>query len=446
MVGLLGNEASRPEGFDGPGSRGSASLPVTSSKVLGRGLMALVAILVLLVAAAFVSGADSGDEYVTLLRDDFDTEDPHWDWFLHGTPAGRTINLRDGILFLNITDKNTEDQITVAALDDCLGGRGDQWLYVGVEVRLRCSDDNKDIGGGARVWYLGDEFPQWGENSLGFDSHSPESDPPFEGLHTVVVVNGSRRMSEAVTGVDTHDWHTYTILWEQDNTTFLVDQEVIASTDIAPTVPMAIVILVENKRVGTQIGGNPLPAGYGNFEWVPINMAHNVSIQIDYVRVLVGAERFHEMDLEISGLFPRALQLIEDLGQRGEDTTQLEAMYAEAQDNWQKDHYFYNEAKEPLERIVGALEHFDQIAEMFTTCAKLIEEAKQEGVADRTIRMMEGYYAQAESKWQEYDTENTKTYLQKILDMPEPALLPILSILGLILLPALLGKHEELAN
>ena len=105
-------------------------------------------------------------------------------------------------------------------------------------------------------------------------------------------------------------------------------------------------------------------------------------------------------------------------------------------DSWEKDHYIYLEAKNPLEKIILALANLDQTNEMFSSCATLIEKAKQEGAADRTIRMMEAYYTQAESAWQEYDYENTALGLQKIM-APEPALMPFLSILGLILPPAL---------
>jgi len=38
---------------------------------------------------------------------------------------------------------------------------------------------------------------------------------------------------------------------------------------------------------------------------------------------------------------------------------------------------------------------------MFSTSMEAIEKARQEGVAERTTRMMEGYYTEAEKRWQE---------------------------------------------
>jgi protein tyrosine/serine phosphatase len=139
-------------------------------------------------------------------------------------------------------------------------------------------------------------------------------------------------------------------------------------------------------------------------------------------------------------LLPHAHQLIEDLGQRDEDTTQLEAIYAEAQDNWQEDHYFYDEAKPRLEKIIGAVEHFDEIKAIFAQASECIETLKEKGDT-RNENICRAYYSNAESTWEECDYQATQSTLNNIITKcPEPT---FLTILGLILLPALLRCNRS---
>ena len=87
---------------------------------------------------------------------------------------------------------------------------------------------------------------------------------------------------------------------------------------------------------------------------------------------------------------------------------------------------------------MGAIEHWDEISGMFVNASRHIEAAAQAGTDTET---MERNYGHAEKTWSKLDHGVTKWYLQRILDTREPALLPILSILGLILLPTHLRRR-----
>ncbi len=86
----------------------------------------------------------SDDTDHIIFSEGFDSQDPHWFWYwrlLNGTE--RSLNLRDGLLFLNLTEEvDREDKLVKVWVDDCGEDRGNRWLYISVEIRLRCSDDN----------------------------------------------------------------------------------------------------------------------------------------------------------------------------------------------------------------------------------------------------------------------------------------------------------------
>jgi hypothetical protein len=382
--------------------------------------------------------------HVTLFLEDFDVRDLSWSWWIHNTGSG---TVRNGYAFLNITDKSVKEQPSRAGVSQLkwsqLHYRGiptkptplpdaEGWLYVSMEVRLRCSDDNKlqsDVGGGLRFWGLVEDLAN-PDNYLLFNSWSREAGPESAGFSAKSVVNDNTALREPITGIDMTEWHIYTITWEPDYATFLVDGQLVSTTNTTPNVPMYFDIYLENL----------LPKGR-------MDMEHNVSVQVDYVRLFTIGERYQDWSEDISGLFSTAEEMINEAEKKGINTTTLKKDYYDnAKDIWREDYHNHFGAKTYLEKIITTLEvvleHWDEIMDMFSQANATIEEA-QLGADTRTINMMKGYYSQAERKWKEYDTENTKTYLQKILDMPEPALL---SILGLILLPALLRKHAGLTN
>ena len=383
----------------------------------------------LLFCPLLVMGADSDE--VTLFREDFDTKDPYWFWWVSGTGSG---TVRDGYAFLNITDESVMESSSRAGISPVDYDRiptkptplpdAERWLYVSVETRLRWSDDNKlesDAGGGLRAWGLAEEFV-WPLNKLMFISWSPEAGPESAGFEIASNVNDSSTLREPITGIDMTEWHTYTITWEEGNAAFLVDGEVVGTTDTTPTASMNFDIYLENL----------LPEGR-------MDMEHNVSVQVDYIRLFTSEGRYRDWSEEISGLFSTAEEMIDEAEKNCMNTTNLKKDYYEnAKDVWREGYYNYFGAKAYLEEIIALAGLWDELFEMFTTCAARIEQARQDGAADRTIMMMEGYYTQAESKWKAYDHVYAQMYLEKILAMPEPT---VALVLGLIFLPALLRRR-----
>jgi hypothetical protein len=212
---------------------------------------------------------------------------------------------------------------------------------------------------------------------------------------------------EPLVGIDMTQWHTYTILWEEDNSTFLVDGRVIKTLSSSPTEPLFGDIYLRNLFRGEDTGGEET--------WGYLDLAANISIQVDYFRLFATSERYQTWEEEIS----RAGELIAQAKARGIDTTELEEHYEEVNGVWQQGYCNYNLAKPHLELIIPYLERFDEMTRMFSACRALIQESGQEGVEKRTLTIMEGYYAQAEKNWGEYDQELAETNLQKILDMAE---------------------------
>jgi hypothetical protein len=205
---------------------------------------------------------------------------------------------------------------------------------------------------------------------------------------------------EPLTGIDMTDWHNYTILWEEDNSTFLVDGQVTKTLNNSPKVPLFGDVYLWNMY-------------NGEFSWGYLDVGENVSIQVDYVHLFATKERFQSWENEII----RAYELINQAISQGINVTVLEGYYEEVNEVWQEGYYNYNLAMPHLELIIPYLENYDEIIEMFADCAELIEKARQEGVENRTILMMEGYYAEAKKNWGEYNQELAEHNLQKIIDM-----------------------------
>ena len=237
---------------------------------------------------------------------------------------------------------------------------------------------------------------------------------------------------------DMREWHTYGIIWEEDGVAFLVDGDVVASTDAAPSEPHRVAIFFETMRFGAE----------GDYWTGDLRMSQVMGlkqdgwIQVDYVRLFATEERFDGWSEEISQLLSRTDGLVEEVKKKGTNTTQLEAEYAKARDLWREDHYNYLRARESLSELADhmklSLQHWDEVCAMFSHASQLIEEATLKGM---DTKRMESDYVAAEGLWAECDSEIAKWYLQRILDkepeIPEPALL---SILSLVLLPAFLRR------
>jgi hypothetical protein len=354
-------------------------------------------------------GTGSDDGYVTLYRHDFDVQDSYWYWDLEGDTVSGTI--RDGYAFLNMTDETTSNASgRVIGWDnhptkgrDPVEGEG-QWLYASMEVRLRCSDNNQlegEEGGGLRAWGLVN-YQAFPRQCILFLSLSPGSIPEIVGFWAETKVDNRVVSRQSLKGIDMTEWHVYTALWEEGNSTLLVDGEVVGTVKESPSVPMFGDVFLQNLYEG------------GDHSWY-LDVVGNVSIQVDYVRLFATKERFSAWSEEVS----RAEELLDEAVGKGIDTADLADYMNQVRDVWREGYYNHCLAKPYLEMIIPYLEHFDEVSEMFSSCAALIEESRQKGLADRTIKMMEGHYAQAEVYWGEYNYEDTELNLRKIVTLAD---------------------------
>jgi hypothetical protein len=231
---------------------------------------------------------------------------------------------------------------------------------------------------------------------------------------------------EQIEGIDLTEWHTYTILWEPEAATFLIDNLVVAEIDEAPHMPMGIYL-----SWWTGLNLTPPCRKVGQEE-----ACTDEYVQIDYIRVFTHTEWQEELSQKMLALFSQVDARMSEAEDGGKDVSRLRDDYTSLEEIWEKESYSsYGRIKEALEGILTVLEAWDEVVEMFYQANATIQEAEQLGADARPITIMKGYYSQAEIKWKEQDIESTEIYLQKILDMPEPLSLYLISLLGLISLP-----------
>ena len=211
----------------------------------------------------------------TILRDDFDDPEFYSLWE-KGEAGTGTVTFRDGYAFLNTTNRTGGEEDADAKTGVTLWHKNRHpYRYAGVEIRLRCSDDNRiesGIGGGWRLWGFWDLHAT---QALYFSCASPESPPDKVGLQAHSTVGNIEKLWEPITGIDIREWHTYTILWAPSNATFLVDGEVVATTDQAPLYNMDVAVANFHKVLALDSSSSSSC----------MNVPYNQSIQIDYIHV-----------------------------------------------------------------------------------------------------------------------------------------------------------------
>lgn len=115
------------------------------------------------------------------------------------------------------------------------------------------------------------------------------------------------------------------------------------------------------------------------------------------------------MDAEISPLLSQVQNLIQNIAERGGDTTQINAKYAKAQDCWRENHYVNLSAKPLLaslnESLVEALAHWDEITKMFSKANATIDTLRQEG-RNRELLMSNADYTKVVDAWAESQNED----------------------------------------
>jgi hypothetical protein len=97
------------------------------------------------------------------------------------------------------------------------------------------------------------------------------------------MVGGETVLREPVTGIDMREWHTYTIIWDKNNATFLIDGEVITTTNRTPSSSQRLVILANSGRWSKDGPYGMLIGGFGYVNW--IDLKYDEQIQVDKVRV-----------------------------------------------------------------------------------------------------------------------------------------------------------------
>ena len=410
-------------------------------------LMAVVPLLVLLFAPVAAWGE------VTLFLEDFDDPElAHWS-DQGGSRTGpvsmdyASCSVHDGYGFLNLSG-------TDPAEIDGTGGEfkiysTEYYLYAGLEMRMRLSSDNKlesDVGGGIRRWGFRSGATQW---ALTFTSQEegilPAKDQwwgtehpgrEYLGFGLGSRINDEFSFHQNIEGVDLTEWHTYTILWEPEAATFLIDGDVVAVTTEVPQIPMKVYLRMASGENLT------LPCQTVEGE----EICTDEYVQIDYVRIFASEKEFGAWSDEISQLFSTAEGAMTEAETRGIDTSELKGdCYDKAADYWRGGsesdrHYNPLIAAPYLETVIEYLGQWDEGMDLFSQANAIIENWEQQATDTRTINMAKGYYSAAEGRWRQYDIEGTRRFLQNILDIPEASLLPLVVTVGVLLLPTVMKR------
>jgi hypothetical protein len=124
------------------------------------------------------------------------------------------------------------------------------------------------------------------------------------------------------------EWHTYRILWEPGNCTFLVDEMKVANVSRAPVIPLELMVSIQSRSPETP------RESHGASGWVYYPLPDDVSMEVDYIRLYVRREAFDEMHREICTLISDVQKLIESIRNNGGNTNELEASLYHAMSFW----------------------------------------------------------------------------------------------------------------
>jgi hypothetical protein len=354
---------------------------------------------------------DKGEEeqlpsYATVFRDELDALGPGWfDWQLGDGGA----NVSDGCVFLNL--RTGPQYMTASSIVDFGDSGGEwrmKWRYVGLEIRLRCGDDNglsSGVGEGHRGWGFGDVYPGWPSNFLGFGSHSPGSGESLVGFYASVGINGTMVRREDISGIDMRQWHNYTILWEPDNATFLVDGEVVLATRDVPNVPVSVFVTTQNRRDDLTPDGR-----IELIEFFPLKQ--DQWIQIDYVQVFVGRAYVEEANQTLAN----ASRVLVSAELRGIDIQSLRDDHSEAIEALARDGYVPAELYVRMESVAGDLPiYLEELSDLFLAAEERIDALSLEG---RNTLALEAQYERAKKALCECDYPLAVKHLEMIVEVP----------------------------
>ncbi len=351
-----------------------------------------------------LTGEEELAAYVTLFRDDLDSLDP--DWYVVEAGVG-DVNSSDGYAFLNLGSGSSEP--SQSSITDLLGEWRMKWSHVGLEIRLRCGDDNglsSGVGEGVRCWGLADPCPGCA-NWLTFKSRSPASEQSLVGFWACVGINGSDVLQEDISHVDMREWHNYTILWMPSNATFLVDGEMVLTTEEVPKVPLAVLILTHNRRVDLGPDGRTTV-----WEWIPLKQ--DQWIQIDYVHVFMGREEKAQYSEAANQTLTAASRVLLSAELKGIDTQKLLEEHAQAVEALHQDGYIPAELSSRMVSIAETLPvYLEEMSDLFSRADEKIRSLFLEG---GDTRVMEANYDRAKKALWDCDYSLSIAYLEKITE------------------------------
>ncbi len=307
-----------------------------------------------------------------ILKDDLDNLDSeNSNWFLWEERAGR-VNSTDGYVLLKLERGNSG--LCLSGIADRLGDWEMKWLHVTVEIRLRCGDDNglnSDSGEGHRGWGLGDVYPDWPENFLIFNSHSPGSDESLVGFYAYVGINGTIVQKKNISHIDMRQWHTYTIIWRPGNATFLVDDETVFTTEQVPSAPLAIAVLTQSRHDSLTRNGR-----IHIKESFPLK--EDQWIQIDHIHVYLGKEEYTEYSSKANQTLREAVNTINSARLGGIDTKGLVEDHTQATQALDQEGYIPAELYLRMMATATKLPNYlDELSNLFAQAEEKIQDSPE---------------------------------------------------------------------
>jgi len=341
--------------------------------------------------------------------DDLESMDSHWYWYQGGTG---TRNLGGDGVYLNLTKDSSQDLHSHVILGDYQGGRdpgkGNPWLYASMEVRLRTSSDEE----GTMFWGFADEFYNPFANCLFFMSNPPQSEPEFTGFMAAAKIGGNDTIRlHKIEGIDPTPWHNYTILWTEQNATWLVDDDVVWQILEAPPDPMSVRIEIMNERYvkSGEIG----IFNYGKDVWgLPIDLEQDIQLEIEKLQVFTDKEEVEKRAGEMEEDLATAKSLIQTAGERGMNTTRMWSEYTDAQQDLESKGLIHAELHL---RITHINEHLDEVSRLYAQAKELIEKKKQDDPQDRNLIILESRLDSAQRAWDGDSYTLAISHLENIL-------------------------------
>jgi hypothetical protein len=231
------------------------------------------------------------------------------------------------------------------------------------------------------------------QHFLCFCSESGECDEP--GTFVVVEVNRTNYLNKRVMGVDLSDWHNYTILWEPDNATFLIDGEVLAQSMVEPSLPLGIIIHMENRAI---VNGSK----------IYLDIEEDQFVEVDYVRVFMDGDLYEEYRERTADLLNSSLQQIESVAASGLNVSRLASDHSALMEQFDAGGYVH---AGNLHILTDFLTHVDELIGLFDAAAEGIG-----GLDERDKMIAEMRYLDAEHAWLNYEYQRTKAYLEGIIE------------------------------